>query len=81
MTENKRELSVDDVKTRGLEVIWRGQSMSMPQNPVNHAGKAQFVGKCRRWRRHMENIGLRYSADRGIAFQQKTSLEAYSTQT
>ncbi len=40
-----------------LEVRWRGQSASMPQNPVNHAGKDEIVLGCWRWRRRMENTG------------------------
>jgi len=39
------------VKTRGLEVRWRGQSASAPPNPVNRAGKAVLVVEYQRWRR------------------------------
>jgi len=45
------------VKTRGLEVTWRGQSAGTPQKPVKCVMKAGIVVGYRHWRRHMKDIG------------------------
>jgi len=50
-------LSLDNGKTPGLEVTRKGQSASMPQNPVNRAEKDILVVQYRRWKRQMEDIG------------------------
>ncbi len=44
-------------KTRGLEVTWRGRSASMPQNPLNRAGKERFVVISQRWKQYMKDVG------------------------
>jgi len=37
-------------------VTWRGQSVSMSQNPLNRAGKERRVLEYRRWKRYMRNM-------------------------
>jgi len=44
-------------KPSGLEVTWKGQSASMPQNPANRAGKAQIMIELWLWKRYMKDVG------------------------